>query len=104
MQLSMKQEAPTSLGREYFTHKLMDSWYYAGTAAGQWEYVSSQVDGGWAKAGITCVTVYGCVYDNQYFINGKEISRKEAYRIVNENFPDTRPLDYRPIEDSDGQA
>ena len=86
-----------------FKHKLMDDWYYTGGAAFNWGEVSSQVDKGWARAGITCCTVYGCIYDNEYWKDGKKISRKEAYRIVNENFPDTRPLDYRPLGDSDSR-
>ena len=85
-----------------YDYGLMDKYYGTIPVMFYWGSKSAEVDAGWSKAGITCVTKpFG---SNQYFLNGKEISRKEAYRIVNENFPDTRPLDYRPIEDSDGQA
>jgi len=47
-------------------------------AAFKWEKISSAVDAGWAKAGVTCVTKFGCP-DNLYFINGQQVSRKEAF-------------------------
>ena len=50
-----------------------------------WKSASSDVDRGWAKAGITCVTK-PFLANNQYFKDGKEISREEAYKIVKEKF------------------
>ena len=46
-----------------------------------WGKASDSVDKGWSEAGITCVTKFGCP-DNLYFINGKQISRKEAFAHV----------------------
>ena len=49
-----------------------------------WKSKSAEVDSGWAKAGITCVTKpFG---NNQYFLDGKEISRGEAYDHLKANF------------------
>ena len=46
-----------------------------------WIKDSAKVDAGWAKAGVTCCTVFGCG-DNKYWINGNEVSRKEAFAYV----------------------
>ena len=46
-----------------------------------WNESSKIVDGGWSSAGVTCVTKFGCP-DNLYFIGGKEVSRKDAFRHV----------------------
>lgn len=41
-----------------------------------WDSNSAAVDTGWASIGITCVTV---PFDtNRYYLNGKQITRKEA--------------------------
>ena len=45
-----------------------------------WENSSAKVDAAWAKVGITCVSKY--VYVNEYFYQGKSISRKEAVKIA----------------------
>ena len=42
-----------------------------------WGEVSKMVDKAWAKAGITSVTSWEGV--NRYWLDGKEISRKEAF-------------------------
>lgn len=52
---------------------------------------SKDVDAGWAKAGITCVTKF--FSDNQYFIGGKSISRNEAYDIVKSKFKKIRNVE-----------
>ena len=44
-----------------------------------WDSFSKIIDAGWAKVGVTCCTVFGAVYDNKYWIGGKEVSRKEAF-------------------------
>ena len=46
-----------------------------------WAKASTSVDKGWSESGITCVTKWGCP-DNLYFLNGKQISRKEAFAHV----------------------
>ena len=46
-----------------------------------WSDFSRAVDQAWSKAGVTCVTKWGSS-DNQYFIYGKEVSRKDAFRRV----------------------
>jgi hypothetical protein len=45
-----------------------------------WESSSAKVHEGWAKVGITSVTVYD--FFNKYFYQGKVISRKKAYEIA----------------------
>lgn len=52
---------------------------------------SEEVDAGWAKAGITCVTK--SFSDNQYFIDGKSISSTEAYDIVKSKFKKIRNVE-----------
>ena len=49
-----------------------------------WHSDSKAVDEGWAKAGITCVTK-PCG-SNQYFRDGKEITRDEAHDHLKANF------------------
>ena len=46
-----------------------------------WKENSAAVDSAWSKAGVTCVTKFGCP-DNLYFINGKQVKRKEAFSHV----------------------
>ena len=53
-----------------------------------WNESSKIVDGGWSKAGITCVTKPAG--SNQYFKDGKEISRDEAVAHVKANFSKIR--------------
>ena len=45
-----------------------------------WENSSAKVDAAWAKVGITSVTKY--VYLNEYYYQGKSITRKEAVQIA----------------------
>ena len=60
-----------------------------------WEEDSAKVDAGWAKAGVTCVTKYGCP-DNLYFINGKQVSRKDAFRhaLRQDNYSESEISNY----------
>ena len=63
---------------------LMDKYYGTIPVMFYWNSKSAEVDAGWSKAGITCVTKpFG---NNQYFIDGKEISRGEAYNHLKANF------------------
>ena len=45
-----------------------------------WIEDSRKVDEGWRKAGILCVTRFWD--DNSYYSRGKQISRKEAMRMI----------------------
>ena len=67
-----------------YDYGLMNSHYGTIPVTFEWISKSAKVDAGWAKAGITCVTKP--FKDNQYFLNGKEISRGEAVAIVKKNF------------------
>ena len=44
-----------------------------------WGNASKALDSSWAAVGVTCVTKFGCP-DNLYFIGGKQVSRKDAFR------------------------
>lgn len=46
-----------------------------------WGSLSTAVDDGWKKVGITSVTKFGSA-DNLYFLDGKPISRTEAFRTA----------------------
>ena len=69
-----------------FRFGLMDRHYSNSDYMFGWSYSSKAVDEGWAKAGITCCTVPGLIYGNQYWKDGKEISREEAHKFVKENY------------------
>ena len=71
-----------------YSYGLMDKHYNGVTVAFNWESISSEVDAGWSKAGITCVTKPWAA--NQYFVGGKEISHDEAMDIVKSKFPKIR--------------
>ena len=67
-----------------YDYGLMDRHYGTIPVMFYWKSKSAEVDAGWAKAGITCVTApFG---SNKYFLNGKEISRGEAYDHLKANF------------------
>ena len=57
--------------------------HYEGTFFWDVSYpeAARSVDDGWSQAGVTCVTKFGC-QDNLYFIDGKQVSRKDAFRHV----------------------
>ncbi|MBE8953094.1 MAG: hypothetical protein SR1Q7_08120 [Quinella sp. 1Q7] len=63
---------------------LMDHSYNDIETSIGWPSVSAEVDAGWAKAGITCVTKPSG--DNQYFMGGQQISRDEAHKHVITHF------------------
>ena len=48
-----------------------------------WDHCSSAVDDGWRKAGVTSVTRF--LDSNTYFIDGKEVSRNQAYKHAGMN-------------------
>jgi len=67
-----------------YDYGLMDRYYGTIPVMFYWKSKSAEVDAGWSKAGITCVTKpFG---SNQYFKDGKEISRGEAYDHLKANF------------------
>jgi len=67
-----------------YDYGLMDKYYGTIPVMFYWKSKSAEVDAGWAKAGITCVTKpFG---SNQYFLDGKEISRGDAYDHLKANF------------------
>ena len=67
-----------------YDYGLMDRYYGTIPVMFYWGSKSAEVDAGWSKAGITCVTKpFG---NNQYFKDGKEISRGEAYAHLKANF------------------
>ena len=68
-----------------YNHGLMDTSYTGLEVMFSWVSVSSKVDAAWAKIGITCVTK-PWLSSNQYFKDGKEITRDEAIKYVKENF------------------
>lgn len=88
----------TALDSEFlYEHGLMNDWHNGIYTIFHWESHSAAVDEGWSKAGITCVSKHGANFSlenyNQYFINGKQISRDEAHRIVDAKFPQIRRVD-----------
>jgi len=67
-----------------YDYGLMDKYYGTIPVMFYWKSKSAEVDAGWAKAGITCVTKpFG---SNKYFLNGKEISPGDAYDHLKANF------------------
>ena len=72
-----------------YDHGLMDHAPAGSTSTGIfWLSISAEVDAGWSKAGITCVTKLGS--NNLYFMDGRQISRDEAYKHVITNFKKVR--------------
>ena len=67
-----------------YDYGLMDCWYGSFGVTFDWLNKSKLVDEGWAKAGITCCTKFA--KSNQYWHNGKEITRDEAIKFVKANF------------------
>lgn len=74
-----------------YEHGLVDDWHGEFHMLFNWKSDSAEVDAGWSKAGITCVTKPGGA--NLYFMGGKEISRDEAYNHVKANFNQIRTID-----------
>ena len=87
--------------RLLYERGLVNKWYYTTEIGSDWIEKSAEIDAGWAKAGITCVTKPGA--DNLYFLNGKQISRDEAWNHVKANFKKintiVEEIDMFPISD-----
>lgn len=73
-----------------FEHGLIDEKHGVIATTFRWKTFSKEVDDGWAKAGITCITKPSPLADNLYFYKGKPISRTEAYNIVEKQFTKIR--------------
>ncbi|MBD3879744.1 MAG: hypothetical protein SR1Q5_08745 [Quinella sp. 1Q5] len=67
-----------------YDYGLMDNHYGSINVMFHWGSKSAEVDAGWAKAGITCVTKP--LGYSQYFLDGKEITRNEARDYLKANF------------------
>ena len=77
-----------------YEHGLVNEYHGKTHTFFNWKSASAEVDAGWAKAGITCVTKFGFFREsNKYFKDGKEITRDEAYAHVKANFQKTRTAD-----------
>ena len=67
-----------------------------------WEEVSNWADGSWAKAGVCCVSHWWDI--NDYYIDGKKVSQKQAYDYVSEKLGKTYDVNkYFPKEKSTRQ-
>ena len=75
-----------------YKHGILDDWHGSVAMTFRWKTFSKEVDDGWAKAGITCVTNPSPFKDNLYFFKGKPITRTEAYDIVEKNFKLVREI------------
>ena len=73
-----------------YAYGLLDDYHGSLHTMFHWGSDSSDVDTGWAKAGITCVTKFS--YSNQYFKDGKEITLDEARDYVKANFKQIRDM------------
>jgi len=67
-----------------YDYGLVKEWHTSLHMIFHWESGSAEVDDGWSKAGITCVTKP--FSNNKYFKDGKQISRDEAMNIVKSKF------------------
>ena len=74
-----------------YDYGLVDDWNGKAHTLFNWKSDSAIVDGGWSKAGITCVTKFDKM--NKYFMGGKEITRDEAFAHVKANFSKIRDHD-----------
>ena len=74
--------------RILFDHRLMEDSLGPLNVFLDWVNESRLVDEGWSKAGITCVTKFA--KSNQYFVDGKEVSRDEAIKIMKSKIPQVR--------------
>ena len=75
-----------------YKHGILDNWHGSFAMAFKWGTYSKEVDDGWSKAGIICVTTPNPLKDNLYFKDGKPISRAEAYDIVEKKFKMIRDI------------
>ena len=58
----------------------MSDMYTEGDLLFNWVEDSAEVDGGWRRAGITCVSNFAAF--NEYYKDGKQISRGEAIKML----------------------
>ncbi len=58
----------------------MSDMYTEGDLIFNWVEASSEIDEGWRKAGITCVSSFADF--NEYYKDGKQISRGEALKML----------------------
>lgn len=77
-----------------YAYGLLDDYHGSLHMTFHWKSDSAAVDKGWAKAGITCVTVPGSKVrvSNRYFLDGKEISRDQAHDYLKANFNQIREI------------
>ena len=77
-----------------YDHGLVNEYHGNTHTFFNWKSASAEVDAGWAKAGITCVTKFGVFGEsNEYFMGGKEITHDEAVAHVKANFSKIRDHD-----------
>ena len=67
-----------------YDYGIIDDYHSFDGMAFHWKSYSAEVDAGWAKVGITCVTKPSG--HNEYFAGSKGISRKEAVKILKSKF------------------
>lgn len=65
-------------------YRVVSDWHGEFHQLFNWKSDSAEIDDGWRKAGIISVTSF--VNPNKYILNGKPLTRDEAYRHVRENF------------------
>ena len=46
---------------------------------------TSDIEKAWARAGVTCKAAKTIFYDNEYWIGGQKVSRKDAFKHVMKN-------------------
>ena len=63
---------------------LVSDWHGEFHMTFNWISDSTEIDDGWRKAGIISVTSF--VNPNRYILNGKNLTRDEAYKHVRANF------------------
>lgn len=88
-QLNIDQLGTVSGGNEVETNKdskklyklgLLDECYGSFDLTFDWAGCSAKIDEAWSKVGITCNTDFLCA--NQYYFEGKKITREEAVEIA----------------------
>lgn len=67
-----------------YDYGLVKDWHGEFHQFFNWKSDSAEIDDGWKKAGIICVTSF--FEYNKYILNGKELNRHEAYDVVREKF------------------
>ena len=82
-----------------YNYGLVDDWHGSIATGFYWGSYSAAVDEGWAKAGITCVTKP--FKSNQYFMNGREISRDDAVAHLEKTCHQVHDHDVGVIPDED---